>query len=60
MATVAHIPVSEYLHTVYRPDCDFVDGEIEERNVGEQTHSLVQTAIAAIFYANRRAWDFAP
>jgi Uma2 family endonuclease len=56
MATVVHIPVSEYLRTVYRPDCDYVDGELEERNLGEQTHSLVQAAITAAFYINRRVW----
>jgi Uma2 family endonuclease len=56
MATVIHIPVSKYLSTSYRPDRDYVDGETEERNFGEQKHALIQTAIATIFYANRRAW----
>jgi Uma2 family endonuclease len=60
MATAVHIPVSEYLRTVYRPDCDYVDGEVEERNLGEQTHGLVQTAIAAIFFANRKTWGLRP
>src|SRR5579875_879313 len=27
------ISVEEYLSTSYRPDCDYVDGEIEERNL---------------------------
>lgn len=56
MATAVHIPVNEYLQTSYRPDCDYVDGEIEERNLGEQTHGLVQKMIAAIFTANRKVW----
>lgn len=56
MATAVHIPVSEYLRTMYHPDCDYVDGEVLERNLGEQTHGLVQLAIAAIFHANRRSW----
>lgn len=56
MATAVHIPVNEYLRTVYRPDCDYVDGEVEERNLGEQTHGLVQKMIAAIFTANRKVW----
>ena len=31
------VPVSlqEYLETSYRPDCDYLDGELLERNVGE-------------------------
>jgi Uma2 family endonuclease len=56
MATAVHIPITEYLSTTYRPDCDYVDGEVQKRNLGEQTHSLIQNAIAAIFYANRHAW----
>ncbi len=60
MATAVHIPVSEYLQTIYHPDCDYVDGEVQERNLGEQPHGLVQTAIAAIFYANRRTWGLRP
>ena len=57
MATAVHIPVSEYLRTMYHPDCDYVDGEVLERNLGEQPHGLVQTALGAIFYANRRTWS---
>lgn len=38
MATMAHISVSEYLRTTYRPDCDYIDGDVKERNVGEQPH----------------------
>lgn len=58
MATAVHIPVSQYLATSYEPDCDYVDGEIEERNLGEQHHAFVQTAIAVIFSVNRKAWGF--
>ena len=56
MATAVHIPVSDYLKTMYEPDCDYVDGELQERNLGQQSHALLQSAIAAIFYANRRSW----
>jgi hypothetical protein len=34
MATAGVIPVSEYLRTTYRPDRDYIDGELKERNVG--------------------------
>jgi len=33
------VSVDEYLHTSYDPDCDYVDGAIVERNVGERDHS---------------------
>ncbi len=50
------ISVEEYLHTSYRPDCDYVDGEVQERNSGEQQHGLVQSAISAIFWQFRHDW----
>jgi Uma2 family endonuclease len=48
------VPVEEYLHTSYDPDCDYVDGEVVERNVGEWDHGELQTAIASYFYALRK------
>jgi len=32
---VPYVSVEEYLHTVYEPDMDYVDGVLEDRNVGE-------------------------
>ena len=60
MATPVLIPVSEYLETSYRPDCDFVDGEVRERNVGEKQHGLLQGILFSVFQANRRTWGFLP
>jgi len=57
MASSTLIPVSEYLTTTYRPDCDYIDGELQERNVGERPHAYVQGILYAIFNGNRRAWD---
>ena len=36
------ISVEEYLTTSYRPDCDYIDGVVLERNVGELDHSDLQ------------------
>jgi len=41
------ISVEEYLSTSYHPDCDYVDGEVLERNMGELTHGRVQCLIGA-------------
>ena len=49
MATSLFVPVEEYLRTVYRPDCDYVDGVVEERNLGEVDHGYVQNNIGAAF-----------
>jgi len=35
MAASAAISVEEYLSTVYDPDCEYVDGEVLQRNMGE-------------------------
>jgi Uma2 family endonuclease len=52
-----YVTVEEYLRTSYRPDCDYVDGRIEERNAGEYDHGLLQTALAVLFTVNREVWD---
>ncbi len=57
MASSTLIPVSEYLATSYRPDCDYVDGQLRERNLGEQPHAHLQAILAAIFRENRKAWS---
>jgi Uma2 family endonuclease len=51
------VTVEEYLHTSYQPDCDYVDGHIEERNVGEYDHGYLQTLLAVLFTNNRDAWS---
>ena len=57
MASVTLIPVSEYLNTTYRPDRDYIDGELRERNLGERPHAVLQGILFAIFHANRRQWN---
>jgi Uma2 family endonuclease len=45
MAVAPAISVEQYLNTPYRPDCDYVDGEVLERNLGERDHSDMQRRI---------------
>jgi Uma2 family endonuclease len=45
MEAAVLVPISEYVHTVYRPDCDYVDGEVQERNLGELDHSDLQGSL---------------
>ena len=52
MATATQISVDEYLKTVYRPDCDYVDGILEQRNLGERDHSWIQGNLVG-FFRNR-------
>ncbi len=50
------LSIGEYLHTSYKPDVDFVDGEIEERNLGEYEHARLQTVLSAAFFGNEKLW----
>lgn len=48
MSTRTLISVEEYLASSYEPDCDYVDGYIEERNLGERPHSKLQGLLVII------------
>jgi Uma2 family endonuclease len=54
MPVTEPITVEEYLSTDYSPDCDFVDGVLEDRHVGEKDHSKLQIVLGAWFYARRK------
>lgn len=48
--------MDEYLHTSYKPDVDFVDGTLQERNMGEYEHNKLQTLIAVTFTLHANHW----
>ncbi len=48
MALTTGVSVQEYLTSMYEPDCDYVDGEVVERNVGEYDHSSIQVLLIAL------------
>jgi Uma2 family endonuclease len=54
MAVAELVSVEEYLSSVYKPDCDYLDGVLEDRNVGEKSHGKLQMALGAYFYARRK------
>ena len=56
MPTGALVSVEEYLNTSYDPDCDYVDGRVVERNLGELDHSSLQTEISYYFRTRRDEW----
>jgi hypothetical protein len=57
MATATLISLEEYLRTAYHPDCDYVDGVLEERNVGEWNHGDLQGEIVHYLKVHRREWN---
>jgi Uma2 family endonuclease len=57
MAASTQISLSEYLRTTYHPDREYVDGELQERNVGKTDHARVQALLAMWFGAHEVEWD---
>ena len=57
MATTAQIALSDYLETSYDPDLEYVDGELQERNVGKTDHARVQALLAMFFGACEQQWQ---
>ena len=53
MATT-EISLDEYLRTDYEPDCDYVDGELQERNLGEKEHSCRRSSLNSWRYTRKR------
>jgi Uma2 family endonuclease len=55
--TPALTPLAEYLATSYRPDCDYVDGAVLERNWGDYDHARLQSALTRAFWTREREWN---
>jgi Uma2 family endonuclease len=56
MATISRVRLEEYLDLSFRPDREYVDGEIRERNVGKWEHARVQALLAAWFVNHEKEW----
>ena len=54
------VSVQKYLATSYRPDREFLDGALHERNLGEFEHSFLQSAVIAWFWIRRKEWNVLP
>jgi Uma2 family endonuclease len=54
MGTAILVSEQEYLTTSYEPECEYDEGILLERNVGEQPHGLIQTALASFLYERRK------
>ena len=56
MSTAIVVPLNEYLATSYRPDCEYLDGELLERNVGEWDHSRLQMLLSRYLCNREKTW----
>ena len=56
MSTATLVSIDEYLGTSYRPDVDYVDGELQERNLGEWSHSRAQGRLSTFLFEREAQW----
>ncbi len=54
MKTLVPLPVGDYLSRTTDPDCEYVDGHLVERNVGELATVMHRAAPVPSFYTGRR------
>jgi Uma2 family endonuclease len=45
MGAATLVSIEQYQSTSYDPDCDYVDGELEDRNVGRKSHAKAQSKL---------------
>ncbi len=57
MATATLMAVAEYLAKTWRPDREYIDGEVRERNLGEFGHANLQSALDTWLRSRRRKWN---
>jgi Uma2 family endonuclease len=56
MAASTVVSLGEYLNTPYDPDCEWVAGELKERNLGELPHAAVQGFFTRVIGNHTAAW----
>ena len=56
MSSLALVPLSDYLARTMDPDCEYVEGRLVERNVGEISHGDAQGRTYAYILSNARGF----
>jgi Uma2 family endonuclease len=56
VSTAVLIPIADYLSSSYRPDREYVDGELVERNMGEFDHARLQMLLSRYLSNRERDW----
>ena len=57
MAAAAPVPLDVYLQSTCEPDAEYVDGEIQQRPMGEYDHAAWQAAIQRWFFLHEQEWN---
>ncbi len=56
-ASATSLPIAVYEMTSYRPDREYIDGELWERNVGTREHARLQALLTAWFLEHEVEWS---
>jgi Uma2 family endonuclease len=56
MSATQTVSLEEYLRTVYRPDQEWVNGELRERHLGQFDHANLQGALVALLRSKQKEW----
>ena len=56
MATSTIVPLEEYLHTSYEPECEWIDGVLKEKTMPDEYHGYFQAWLLNFF--NSRQLEF--
>jgi Uma2 family endonuclease len=57
MATSTRLSLFDYLKTSYRPDREYVDGELLERNAGKWEHARLQALLTVWLGSQEKTWS---
>jgi len=57
MSTRTLVSEEEYLNTSYEPDCEYLDGVLVERNVGDIGHGVFAALLVGYFGKRRKLWN---
>ncbi len=52
----AYMAVEQYLESDFRPDREYIDGQIRDRNLGKAEHARLQALLAAWFVGHEDVW----
>lgn len=52
----SHVSVEDYLSMVFEHDCEYIDGVIRERALGDFEHCFLQGLLCAVFFNHRSDW----
>ena len=56
MGATTLTPLRDYLQASYRPDREYIDGRVLERNLGEKDHSRLQMLLSDYLYSQEGEW----